>query len=111
MSYKELYNIHAYFSGPTKSMLKAANLTMPEPSTANSAPVPANRDEELRKIARAGRQWKMTIGRKVDMESKSFSFGPKFSLNSTWLAAYVYRLCIEWARLWSDDREKMSYKG
>lgn len=24
-------------------------------------------------------------------------------------AAYVYRLCLEYARLWSDDREKMSF--
>lgn len=27
-------------------------------------------DAQLRKIARAGRKWKMTIGRKVDMESE-----------------------------------------
>jgi hypothetical protein len=29
-----------------------------------------NGDVELRTIARAGRKWKMTIGRKVDMESE-----------------------------------------
>jgi hypothetical protein len=28
-------------------------------------------DAQLRRIARAGRQWKMTIGRQVDMESES----------------------------------------
>jgi len=24
---------------------------------------------------------------------------------------YVYRLCLEWARLWHDDRDAMSFKG
>lgn len=24
---------------------------------------------------------------------------------------YVYRLCLEWARLTADDREAMTYKG
>ena len=27
------------------------------------------------------------------------------------IAVYVYRLAIEYARLWADDRAKMSYKG
>ena len=26
------------------------------------------------------------------------------------LAAYVYRMCLEYARLWADDRASMSYK-
>ena len=26
------------------------------------------------------------------------------------LVAYVYRLALEWARLWSDDRESMGFK-
>ena len=25
-------------------------------------------------------------------------------------AAYMYRLCLEYARLWADDREAMSFK-
>ncbi|KAF8145510.1 hypothetical protein K438DRAFT_1781928 [Mycena galopus ATCC 62051] len=49
-------------------------------------------DRRLRRIARAGKQWKNTIGRTIDME------------------VYVYRLALEYARLWSDDREAMSYK-
>ncbi|KAA1475312.1 capsular associated protein [Dentipellis sp. KUC8613] len=88
-SYQELYNIHAFFSGATDATLEAANST--------SLAVPHERrktldgDRRLRRIARAGKQWKKTIGRQVDME------------------AYVYRLCLEYARLWSDDREAMSY--
>ncbi|KAF7313183.1 CAP10 domain-containing protein [Mycena kentingensis (nom. inval.)] len=50
-------------------------------------------DRRLRRIARAGKQWKATMGRKIDME------------------VYVYRLAIEYARLWADDREKMNYQG
>ncbi|KAJ7664400.1 glycosyltransferase family 90 protein [Mycena polygramma] len=49
-------------------------------------------DRRLRRIARAGKQWKETMGRTVDME------------------IYVYRLALEYARLWADDREAMSYK-
>ncbi|KAF8624086.1 hypothetical protein AX15_006054 [Amanita polypyramis BW_CC] len=89
MSYKEIYNIYGYFTGPTKTTLEAANLA--------SADVPLERrrsvegDKRLRRIARAGKQWKKTIGRRVDME------------------VYVYRLCLEWARLWADDRDAMSF--
>nr|GAT49505.1 predicted protein [Mycena chlorophos] len=50
-------------------------------------------DVRLRRIARAGKQWKSTMGRKVDME------------------VYVYRLALEFARLLADDRDAMSYKG
>ncbi|KZT00713.1 glycosyltransferase family 90 protein [Laetiporus sulphureus 93-53] len=86
-SYQELYNIHAFFSGATTSTLEAVN------STALAVP-PASRhsvdgDRRLRRIARAGKQWKRTIGRRVDME------------------AYVYRLCLEYARLFADDRDAM----
>lgn len=93
--YSEIYNIHAYFSGATPSMLEAIN----KANQTNSQEVKVvtdawhDGDAQLRKIARAGRKWKMTIGRKVDME------------------IYVYRLCLEYARLWSDDREAMGYKG
>lgn len=88
-SYKEIYNIHAFFSGPSESALLASN------SSALALP-PAQRksldgDRKLRRIARAGKQWKKTIGRQVDME------------------AYVYRLCLEYARLWADDREAASF--
>ncbi|KAJ7712685.1 capsular associated protein [Mycena metata] len=48
-------------------------------------------DRRLRRIARAGKQWKRTMGRTIDME------------------VYVYRLALEYARLWADDREAMSY--
>jgi hypothetical protein len=50
-------------------------------------------DWELRKIAKEGRKWKMTHGRKVDME------------------VYVYRLALEWGRLVADDREARTFMG
>lgn len=85
-TYKEIYNIHAYFSGPTESAVKSAGLTIPEVgSEAREG------DKRLRRIARAGKQWKKTMGRTADME------------------AYVYRLCLEWARLWADDRDSMNF--
>ncbi|EKM56638.1 glycosyltransferase family 90 protein [Phanerochaete carnosa HHB-10118-sp] len=88
-TYHEIYNIHAFFSGGTDSTLHAAN------STALQLPAAQRRslhgDRRLRRIARAGKQWKRTLGRRVDME------------------AYVYRLCLEYARLWSDDRDSMNF--
>ncbi|EIW53340.1 capsular associated protein [Trametes versicolor FP-101664 SS1] len=88
-TYSEIYNVHAFFSGATESTLRAAN------ATALSIPPEQRRtvdgDRRLRRIARAGKQWKRTIVRRVDME------------------AYVYRLCLEYARLWADDRDAMSY--
>jgi len=97
MSYKEIYNIHAYFSGPSPSMLKALNATHPTvASTLSSHHTRPNHQtpggEGLQRIAKAGRKWKNTIARKVDME------------------AYVYRLCLEYARLWADDRDAFTYK-
>ncbi|KDQ56557.1 glycosyltransferase family 90 protein [Jaapia argillacea MUCL 33604] len=86
-SYKEIYNIHAFFSGPSESTLAA--------SVNTSTPMDRRRsvdgDRRLRRIARAGKHWKRTIGRQVDME------------------VYVYRLCLEYARLWSDNRDSMDY--
>lgn len=69
-SYKEIYNIHSFFSGPSESALLASN------SSALGLP-PAQRksldgDRKLRRIARAGKQWKKTIGRQVDMEGAFF---------------------------------------
>ena len=68
-TYREIYNIHAYFSGPTQSTLEAANSTQ--------ATVPADQrktveaDRRLRRIARAGKRWKQTVGRTLDMEGES----------------------------------------
>ncbi|KZT65002.1 glycosyltransferase family 90 protein [Daedalea quercina L-15889] len=86
-SYQEIYNIHAFFSGAPLSALQAVN------STALSTPRrPTDGDRRLRRIARAGKQWKRTVGRRVDME------------------AYVYRLCLEYARLLADDRGAMDFE-
>ncbi|KAI0318673.1 hypothetical protein OF83DRAFT_1163349 [Amylostereum chailletii] len=88
-TYREIYNVHAFFSGAPDAALQATNST--------ALALPASRrgsldgDLRLRRIARAGKQWRKTIGRPIDME------------------AYVYRLCLEYARLWADDREAMSY--
>ncbi|OJA14308.1 hypothetical protein AZE42_01569 [Rhizopogon vesiculosus] len=84
-SYAEIYNIHAFYSGPTPSTLEAANLTAKHTMRSSEG------DRHLQRIARAGRQWKKTIGRTVDME------------------VYVYRLCLEYARLWADDRDSMNF--
>lgn len=90
-------------------MLAAANLTQTE-NTPDPAEHLPERDEELRKIAKAGREWMMTIGRKVDMESAwTRNLSRMVALIAT--AAYVYRLCLEWARLWADDREARTYRG
>lgn len=66
-SYEEIYNIYAFFSGPTKSMLDIVNATA-------SAERQDDGERRLRRIARAGKQWKKTIGRPVDMEGKRDMF-------------------------------------
>ncbi|KAI0298353.1 hypothetical protein B0F90DRAFT_1733122 [Multifurca ochricompacta] len=89
-SYAEIYNIHAFFSGGIPEALVSVN------STVQHAPrtqrIPLDGDRRLRRIARAGKNWKTTIGRRVDME------------------AYVYRLCLEYARLAADNRDSMDFK-
>ncbi|KAJ7489099.1 capsular associated protein [Mycena latifolia] len=135
-TYAEIYNIVAYFSGPAPSVLRAANLSATTASreyapasgslfsAAHKHLLPKNGgvrrreleddevaeregegqvllrslaqeegDRRLRRIARGGKQWKRTMGRTIDME------------------VYVYRLALEYARLWADDREAMSYKS
>lgn len=92
-SYQEIYNIHSYFSGPTPSTVEASNSTQAHPHGEGYSQEHriTEGDRRLRRIARAGKQWKKTIGRTIDME------------------VYVYRLCLEWARLWADDRESMDF--
>ena len=51
-------------------MTVAANATE-SPTLRKANPRELDGDAQLRRIARAGRQWKMTIGRKLDMESES----------------------------------------
>ncbi|KAG8928009.1 capsule-associated protein CAP1 [Tulasnella sp. 418] len=95
--YSEIYNIHAYFSGASPSMvtsLSQSNATTASPiQVIHPTHIAHEGDAQLHKIAEAGREWKMTVGRIQDMD------------------AFIYRLCLEWARLWSDDRESMSYNG
>ena len=67
-SYQEIYNIHAFFSGATEATLRAANSTTLELPPEKRRPI--NGDRRLRRIARAGKQWRRTIGRKEDMEGE-----------------------------------------
>lgn len=67
-TYQEMYNIHAFFSGATESTLKAANSTALQLPRSERRPIDG--DRRLRRIARAGKQWKRTLGRRVDMEGK-----------------------------------------
>ena len=117
-TYREIYNIVAYFSGPTPSMVLAANLSSSSmtatfsssstlsPSSSSSSDeedadadadadswevsqdqevlrrgrrqkglTSVDADRRLKRIARAGKEWKRTMGRKVDMEGRcSFLF-------------------------------------
>ncbi|KAJ3995108.1 glycosyltransferase family 90 protein [Lentinula boryana] len=97
--YEEIYNIYSYFSGLSPEMVEQvydANGDLEAAGNSSSTrtikhiPGAPDGDAKLHRIALAGKQWKRTIGRKLDME------------------AYVYRLALEWARLCSDDREEMS---
>ncbi|KAG9310122.1 glycosyltransferase family 90 protein [Chiua virens] len=65
-SYAEIYNIHAYFSGPSASTMDAANVTVRQQDEWDA--VKQQRDAQLQQIARAGKQWKHTLGRTVDLE-------------------------------------------
>ncbi|KAI9459303.1 capsular associated protein [Russula earlei] len=88
-SHAEIYNIHAFFSGGTMEALAVVNSTVQHLPPRQR--VPLDGDKRLRRIARAGKNWKDTIGRRVDME------------------AYVFRLCLEYARLAADNRESMDF--
>ncbi|KAH8827111.1 capsular associated protein [Flagelloscypha sp. PMI_526] len=88
--YHEIYNVHGYFSGGTVSTLKAANSTVQDRPSEQWHP--ANGDARARRIARAGKVWHETMARKADLQ------------------AYVYRLCLEYARLSADDRDAMNYR-
>ncbi|KAK7052965.1 hypothetical protein VNI00_004285 [Paramarasmius palmivorus] len=90
-TYKEIYNLYAYFSGAPEPALKSANSTEMLLSPEERSHRVFDGQNRARRIARAGKQWKKTIGRTVDME------------------VYVYRLALEYARLWADDREEWSY--
>ena len=106
--YNEIYNVHAFFSGPSKAMLSASNATRGTYQSAGLTTRKLDGDAELRKIAAAGREWMFTVGRKIDMESEYNMSHCKVSLT---ISVYVYRLCIEWARLNADDRDAATYHG
>ncbi|KAJ3793605.1 hypothetical protein GGU11DRAFT_849351, partial [Lentinula aff. detonsa] len=89
--YEEIYNIYSYFSGISSEVVEQVyDASGGSTRTIKHIPGAPDGDAKLHRIALAGKQWKRTIGRKLDME------------------AYVYPLALEWARLCSDDREEMS---
>jgi hypothetical protein len=67
-SYTEIYNIHAFFSGGTPDALAVVNSTVQHLPRRHRTPLEG--DIRLRRIARAGKHWKNTIGRQVDMEGE-----------------------------------------
>jgi hypothetical protein len=68
-SYGEIYNIHTYFSGGTPDALAVVNSTVQHLSRREH--IPLEGDMRLRRIARAGKHWKNTIGRQVDLEGEA----------------------------------------
>lgn len=56
-------------------MLKAANATQGTYQPAGMSTRRLDGDQDLRKIASAGREWMFKHGRKIDMESESVSQG------------------------------------
>ncbi|KAJ3720940.1 hypothetical protein C8R42DRAFT_582015 [Lentinula raphanica] len=101
-SYEEIYNIFGYFSGIPAEVVEEVYGDAVDPETGAPLFPPGTKipaipgapdgDARLQHIAQAGKKWKNTIARKVDME------------------AYVYRLALEWARLNSVDRQGMTMK-
>jgi hypothetical protein len=69
-SYQEIYNIHAFFSGATDATLRVANSTSLEVPQEERRSVDG--DRRLKRIARAGKQWRKTFGRKEDMEGELY---------------------------------------
>ncbi|KAG6844032.1 hypothetical protein H0H87_010444 [Tephrocybe sp. NHM501043] len=66
--YNEIYNIHAYFSGAPRAALEAVNSTLLQLPTQDLNSRPIEGDRRLKRIARAGKEWKKTVGRTIDME-------------------------------------------
>jgi hypothetical protein len=65
---------HAFFSGGTPDTLALVNSTAQHLSRRQRIPVEG--DIRLRRIARAGKHWKNTIGRQVDMEGEPITMSP-----------------------------------
>lgn len=70
--YNEIYNIYAYFSGPSPAMKASANATRDQFRSTGLSTRKLDGDAELQKIAKAGREWMFTVGRKADMETYLF---------------------------------------
>jgi hypothetical protein len=66
--YAELYDLHAYFSGPGPATRAATGNSLNETELARARD---EGDRRLRRIARAGKNWRRTVARGVDMEGPS----------------------------------------
>lgn len=91
MSYQEIYNIHSFFSGATRSTLLAANSTTLQ-SPARRRPVDG--DRRLRRIARAGKQWKRVLGRRVDMEGEFLANDSVMTLSDSLCRSVRLQACF-----------------
>ena len=72
--------------------MNIANTTVQK--TAEWEAVKEERDVQLRQIARAGKQWKNTIGRKIDMEGSSFLDSPCACRVASRLADLTNSVCL-----------------
>jgi hypothetical protein len=101
----------SFFSGPPKSVIEAYNSSTVDMSSEERISIDGER--RLKRIARAGKRWKQSIGRKIDLEGErlrlGFGCGGLLNFFFFMTTVYVYRLCLEWARLWADDRDSMDY--
>ncbi|KAF5350516.1 hypothetical protein D9756_008536 [Leucocoprinus leucothites] len=146
-TYKEIYNILAYFSGPTPSTLLAANsslsLSFDDNSVVQSTKSESvlseyalkaiqnqevlrytkqgrellrNVDAErrLKRIARAGKEWKKTMGRKVDMEAGDLStesgcFSPYSCSATLFIQPYFYLILLPHFLLYELDADVVGF--
>lgn len=100
--YSEIYNVYSYFLGspaveaPQESLVDSSGKpvlpkgkqqkTVYEPHPHISAPINEGaHEQELQAIGERGQDWQMQFGKTRDME------------------VYVYRLALEWGRLWQKD--------
>lgn len=99
--YSEIYNVYSYFLGSPATEAAPQSLvdssgkpinpkgkqkTIYEPHPHISAPNNEGAHEtELQAIGERGQDWQMQFGKTRDME------------------VYVYRLALEWGRLWQKD--------
>jgi hypothetical protein len=82
--YAEIYDLHAFFSGPGEATRRAANLTEGPHRHPEG-------DRRLKRIARAGKNWRRTVTRSVDMEGmRAYNSGAHRYL----LTTFLFSVCL-----------------